>query len=88
MNYDNKVRQLTNIADIYGLDQLISEPRSSRHIRESADLVWPYTVNLRINIKPSPLGGVVRSLSARCSLPSGVVKKSLSSRFARSSGSE
>ena len=25
-NYDNNVRQLTNIADIYGLHQLISEP--------------------------------------------------------------
>ena len=25
-NYDNKVGQLTNIADIYGLSQLISEP--------------------------------------------------------------
>ena len=25
-NYDNNVRQLTNLADIYGLSQLISEP--------------------------------------------------------------
>ena len=37
-NYDNNVRQLINIADIYGLHQLISEP--TRITDKSSNSDW------------------------------------------------
>ena len=42
-NYDNNVRQLINIADIYGLHQLISEPtRITDKSSTLIDLIYKY----------------------------------------------
>ena len=42
-NYDNNVRQLINIADIYGLHQLISEPtRITDKSSTPIDLIYKY----------------------------------------------